>query len=124
MSGQRQSAFGIRVVLPLFGWQQNILQLSTNSELQTAGHGSIGHPLVTPGLDLINHRSGKVHLTSISSNIVMSLDRTGLNIFWEHVISGLRRLGDLNRWLDPQFVTLQRCRLPCCDLCLFSLGTK
>ena len=77
-------------------------------------------PLVTPGLHPIDHRSGKVHLTGITSNIVMSLDRTGLNIFWEHVISGLRRLGDINRWLDPGLgLTLQRRRRPCCDLSMF-----
>jgi hypothetical protein len=67
---------------------------------------AFGHPLVTPGLHPIDHRSGKAHFDKYFQQYRMPLDRTGLDIFWEHV-SGLRRLGDLNRWLDPELVTLQ-----------------
>lgn len=125
--GQRQPAFGISVVLLLFGWQPDIPELSTSSELQPASHDGRWSPLVTPGL----HHDRPLFWESAFDKYFRQYSNVARPDSTEHYFcgsaSGRRRLRDLNSWLDPQFVTLQRRRWPCCHLgvlCLFPLGRR
>jgi hypothetical protein len=94
--GQRQPAFGISVVLLLFGWQPDIPELSTSSELQPASHDGRWSPLVTPGL----HPDRQLFWESAFDKYFRQYSNVA---FFCGIASGRRR--DLNRWLDPQFVT-------------------